>query len=154
MNITMNAYALLPNWKLTSDVDGLKVWLYTPNSAITGSSENRKLSSKIDWSKIKEQEYFKKFEDQKKGMLSLMGISNWKVFRILWTAHKGHYQLDIEGNYTNSSHQEISFVEQHLYYSDRTIQFLHTRPKSVENGDVFAKEILNYMRVEAGIAHD
>ncbi|MDO9181742.1 MAG: hypothetical protein Q7U04_05010 [Bacteriovorax sp.] len=151
---TLNASASLVDWKLSRDVEGLKVWQYTTNSDITGSSETRKVASKTDWSKINGVEFFKSFGDKKKGMLALINITNWKATSFKWTPHVGYYQLNIVGIYTDPFHHEISFVEEHLYYPDHTTQLLHTHPLLIENGEALGQEIIKIMRTDAGISND
>ena len=42
-------------------------------------------------------------------------------------------------------------MEVHIYTMNQSIQILHTRPESIRNGKKLSKEIIAYMKKEAGI---
>ncbi len=144
------AIASPSGWKLSRDVNGVKVWQLEKNSDVTGSLEKRKTGKKINWLNIKQKDFFKKLEEKKKKMLSFIGISEWKG-KYKWQPKKEHHELLVNGSYRDWSGQKITFAEVHIYRANETIQILHTRPTATINGDKLASRIIAHMKNQAGV---
>ncbi|MBP9680843.1 MAG: hypothetical protein KBD76_05525 [Bacteriovorax sp.] len=148
---SLSAGAFNSEWILATNEENVKVWLRKGNSEVTGSVEKRTRQTLTNWSTIKNGSYFKKYEAQKQKMLSLIGVTHWQTTQSTWKKSKSYFFLSIEGSYTDSSQQDIVFIEEHFYFPTQTIQLLHTRPRTLIEGDKLGKEILNEMKKEVGI---
>ncbi len=148
--LSTTAIASPSGWKLSRDVNGVKVWQLEKNSDVTGSLERRKTGKKINWLNIKQKDFFKKLEEKKKKMLSFIGISEWKG-KYKWKPKKDYHELLVNGSYKDWSGQKIIFTEVHIYRTNETIQILHTRPKSIAGGDKLARRIIAHMKNQAEV---
>lgn len=131
-------------WKLSRDANGVKVWLLKNNSNVTGSLQRRKTLNKNKLGKIKQEDFFKRFENKKRRILSLIGVTNWKATKYDWSP--GTRQLSVEGTYTDSSGLNVTFAEIHIFKNGETVQILHTRPTSLSDGSKYEKEIVDYIK--------
>lgn len=136
------------HWTLSSSIDGVKVWQVKSHPDITGSWQERVITKKIDWSTQGKESLFKSLEAQKKKMLSFVGISDWQANRYHWATHPKGHELNIEGQYTDSSGQKITFKEIHIFAADKTIQILHTRPSSQKDGQQYSDEFFEFIQQE------
>jgi len=75
---------------------------------------------------LEDESFIKKLEEDKKGMLSMMGISNWKVSKRNWQKAKGVKTLSLHGTYIDRSGSIIHFIEEHKYTKEITHQALLT----------------------------
>ena len=138
-------HAQFPGWKKVQELGDIKVWHLISNTNVTGSLQIKKTKSKMDWSSKNWSEYLKSLEKEKSKVLSLFNISNWKGEKYNWKKKDGYYLLEIEGSYNNHTGTPIAFKEIHLFYPDKTIQVLHTRPIGIQNGERFSKEIIEHI---------
>lgn len=136
------------DWNLTSNIDGVKVWMLRSNSDVTGSWQEIVGKKSLDWSIVDQKNYFQSFEAKKKKMLSFVGISKWRADHYKWTKNSQWHELNVKGHYQDSSGQEIAFKEVHLFHPGKTIQILHTRPASLKNGEEFSKQFFSFIKPE------
>ena len=145
------AQVLPEGWKIIHNIDGIELLEHASNKGIKGSWERRKTRKKIDWSRIDGEKFFKKIEKQKKKLLSIVGISNWKAEHYEWKPYNHLYRLRIDGSYTNSTGESITFTEIHFYSPTQTVQILHTRPSAAKNALFRERQIIDYMMQQAQI---
>lgn len=146
INLAQASFA--SHWMLSSNIDGVKVWQVKSHPDITGSWQEKIISKKIDWSIQGKESHFKSLEVQKKKMLSFVGISDWQAQKYHWSTHPKGHELNIEGQYTDSSGQKITFKEIHIFAAAKTIQILHTRPSSQKDGQQYSDEFFEFIQQE------
>lgn len=142
------ASSLQEEWKLTSNMDDVKVWLLKSNVDVTAAFQTSTPEEKIDWSKVEKENFFKSFEENKRNSLKLMGISNWKATSYKWTKVKNGYELVVLGSYTDSSKQNVSFKETQIYTEDKSYQILNTWPTSFASGEKISNEFVQNLKSE------
>jgi len=116
-------------WRLTHQADDVWLWQLKGDYDVVGTLRTTMKVRSLNWNKIQLGNYFKKFESDKKRFLSLMGISHWKAKKYKWIKRKKYYELKVQGSYTNSSAENINFIEHHLFLKNHTYQILFTSPK-------------------------
>ncbi len=70
--------------------------------------------------------FIEKLENDKKKMLSMMGISNWQVSKRSWKSNKSKKVLSLYGSYKDRNGNLVNFIEKHHYSKKMTHQALLT----------------------------
>lgn len=143
-----SSVAFASEWKQTSDMDDVKVWMLKSNPDVTAAFQTSIPKEKIDWSKVDKENFFKKFESDKKRSLGIVGIKEWKATNYKWTKTQDGFELVVEGTYLDPSQQKTSFKETQFYKSQKTYQILNTWPTSVKDGQKLADEFVSNLKKE------
>jgi hypothetical protein len=149
--ILPNCFAIPKDWKLSRDLNNVKVWSLKNNPDVTASLEKRKNHKAIDWNKVKKTDFFKVYESKKKKILSFVGISRWQASSYSWKKSKSSYQLEVKGTYIDASNIKVKFLELHFYTQKETIQILQTMPLRYRDGDKLSKNIINFIKSEVNL---
>lgn len=142
------ASSLQEEWKLTSNMDDVKVWLLKKNVDVTAAFQTSVPKEKIDWSKVDEEKFFKSFEENKRRSLNIIGISEWKGSSYKWTKVPRGYELIVLGTYTDAQKQKVSFKETQIYTPEKSYQILNTWPSEVKDGVKIADEFVKNLKSE------
>lgn len=138
----------LNEWKLTSNLDNVKVWMLKSNQNVTGALQTSSSNKKINWGNISKDQFFKNFESNKKRTLLLIGVRDWQATSYKWNRVNDAHELVVVGTYIDPGQQKTSFKETQIYKSQRTYQILNTWPTSVSNGEKLADEFVQSLRKE------
>ena len=122
----------LEGWKSVRQENQVHVWKLKNNPEVIGTFRSEVTSKPVDWTKIKSEKFFKNFVDEKRKILRLIGITNWKSRKYIWEKKKKHYKLVVDGTYLNSSAQTVKFIEHHLFFKNKTYQMLLINPSKKE----------------------
>lgn len=141
--ISQAALTQTRDWELKSDTNGVKVWMLKSNPLVTASKEDRFHKKEIDWKEIGSKDFFNKFENHKRRVLSLIGVKEWSADQMDWKLEKkGKGVLTVSGSYLDSSRRKIVFKEVHIYSGLKTTQILLTWPSDFKSGDDKANQML------------
>ena len=69
-------------------------------------------------------EFVKKLERDKKKLLSLIGIKDWKVDKTQISNQYRAQNIILKGSYVDNSGAKIYFMERHVYFPAKNIQIL------------------------------
>ena len=72
----------------------------------------------------------KKTKEQKRRMLSMMGLENWDISSHHVTKKGDTSKLYLRGTYNDSKNRKVHFVEHHYYTQKGTLQMLLTHQDS------------------------
>jgi hypothetical protein len=136
-------------WKLSSDLDGVKVWQLNSDSSVTGSLQIRDTSKRLDWSREGKEKFFKSLSERKKQVLALVGVTNWEAKDYHWTTKDDNsHELRVSGSYYDSAGTHIQFKEVHIFQKGKTLQLLQTRPASLKDGLNYEKDFFSFINKE------
>lgn len=141
--LPVKAWAL--EWKLSSDWDGVKVWQLISDSNITGSLQIHEANKNRDWSQKGKENFFQSLSQRKKKVLALIGVTNWEAKDYQWITQSKHHELRVTGSYYDSTGNKIKFKEIHVFQKEKTLQLLHTRPASLEDGQKYEKDFFSFI---------
>lgn len=77
--------------------------------------------------------------------LALIGVTNWEAKDYQWITQSKHHELRVTGSYYDSTGNKIKFKEIHVFQKEKTLQLLHTRPASLENGQKYEKDFFSFI---------
>ena len=141
-----SSFGSLTGWKLSRDTENVKVWQLISNSDVTGSLEIRESKKRVKWADIKSESFFEKLKKKKQKILSFIGIRNWIADSYKWDQESDCYVLEVVGSYVDSKGIKTRFRELHLFYPQKTVQILHTRPSDYKKGKKYSEDIIRYIK--------
>ena len=106
--------------------DAVRVYSHKEKKQYKLSIQTTKVYSK-KWKDSKRSDVYKNVISQKKKMLSLLGIKNWRVTSQKWTPTQEVSTLEIKGDYLNSRDKKVEFHEVHEFGLKQKTQYLFTR---------------------------
>lgn len=124
------AQNISPDWNLTRDDIGVKVWLHKNDSESVFTYQQNMHKKNLPWSQVKGSKFFLDLTNKKKKLLEMIGIRNWSVLKHEWSKNSSSYELNLEGKYQDSQQNWVSFCETHIFTSNGTHQFLLTTMQS------------------------
>ena len=136
-------------WEPVGAADGSRLWQLKDRPEIMGVLRSKRHDRPVDWSSVQSEEAFKKVAEQKRQILSIIGISQWSADSYSWTRGGALHELAIEGTYRDNSFQKIAFWERNLFGPSETYTILVVSPdrkrpdrKSVEDFVARAKDTI------------
>ena len=141
----------IQDWTFVREVNGVYTYKLNENKSVVGTFHSRKSNKNIDWNSIDPKEFFGKINEEKNSMMALINIFDWEVSQSKWEKKKDHFELQMNGLYTDPQGQNTYFYENHLYSPKDTQQILVITPdlklpkqQSMRNFLRQAKKILNH----------
>ena len=116
------------NWKLFRKENNVQVWELKNLPNVFGTIQTNLKRKPINWQQIQSVDFFKQLTKYKRHILSFLNISDWKISYRHWKRRKDHYELGLKGSYVDYLGRAIVFIEHHLYFPNKTHQFLVTYP--------------------------
>lgn len=119
-------------WTFVRSAQGVFLWKLRANPEVRGlyNARTLKAEEQTDWSRVKSEEMFRKWEGPRKKMMETMGVTEWQAQSYQWDKEKeGRYQLTVQGSYKSRNQQQVFFREVHLHTQDQTLQMLITSPE-------------------------
>ena len=111
-------------WKFKKKYDEVSIYTSPQKTRLTIQSGK----TEIDPSKFTKN-LLKKIEAGKKEMLSMIGITTWKVEKETIKKSKGVVRIELSGFYINEKKKKTYFTEYHFYNSSKKLQLLLTNNK-------------------------
>lgn len=108
-------------WTLSRSYGDINIYISANQTRLTVSfKEDLSKDFKIT------KDMIEKTAGQKRQMLSMMGLADWKVSSNRVTTQKDSAKLYIQGEYTDSKSRKVHFVERHYYTPKGALQMLFT----------------------------
>ena len=115
-------------WEPKRAVNGTRLWELKGKPGVIGVLRSKRNDSAIDWSGVRSKQVFENIAEQKRQILSLIGISEWNAENYSWKRGASYHELTVEGTYRDNSSQKIAFWERNLFGPWETYTILVTSP--------------------------
>lgn len=139
-------------WDFVRFADDVFTYSFSKKDKVMGTFHFRHLKRKMNWRKLGSKKLFDKIIANKKAMMSLISISNWKLSKKSFKKKKGYYELEMDGSYFDKDDKLIFFKELHLYYPRKVHQILVTSPDRSflrgKNNEAFINGVKSFLKSE------
>ena len=139
-NSTFAANIFSSLWNLNSDNTIAQVYHAKNKNNVFASVMIQKQRTNI--SLLKEADFLNKLQSEKKEILTMIGITQWKLTKNQWVQNN----LYMEGTYQDKNGTKIFFKEVHIYHSDSFKQLLFTQNASQKYFSKLADSFFNYFQ--------
>ena len=116
-------------WDFIRFADSVFTYSFSKNDRVIGTFHSRNLKKKKNWRRLGSDKIFNQVMVDKKAMMSLINISNWKVDNKTFKKKRGYYRLFMAGSYFDKDKKQTFFREVHLYYPKKVQQILVISPE-------------------------
>lgn len=116
----------IKNWDYVRSDNQVYTYRFSDNSKVLGVFHEEANKKRLNWKKITSQQFFESVEEQKRELMKMINITNWKVDDRLWNKRKGYFELQIKGSYRDKDNKKVLFQENHFYFPRKTQQVLLT----------------------------
>lgn len=127
---SISAHANQALWINKQKDQAMSLWSAKKNEKIMVARHQFKPSTKTKRKMGDKEELFKSVENEKRTMLSWVGIKNWTPISYDWKPTGEGGVLTIKGYYDDGKGQIVGFIERHKYGkpSEMAIQDVFTQP--------------------------
>lgn len=147
--LSFQAFAALPeSWLLARENNDVKIYKLKSNHEVMVTVQKRTHSSPMDWRGFSQEAFYRKYKKDKESMLSLIGISEWKIENHHTKKHSELLELETFGSYLSADQTKVSFREVHYYHKDYTVQVLLSAPAVVKLNKKDQANLLAYIAKE------
>ena len=115
-------------WIESTDTGYTKTWKLKGFKGVYISRTIKEIDAYDMLSTLKKGKYIKEFDREKRKMLKIIGVSDWKTSQRRWLKIKGLDILEVSGTYIDSFKKRVLFIENHIFTRGRVIRFLYIRP--------------------------
>lgn len=146
-SVSLHANISDASWKLKNNFTVSKVWQSLTDSNLYVSIEKNKVEDVAAYKNIlKDKASLAKFEEEKKNILGLIGVSKWTASSKEWIKLSGRDFLKLQGTYEDNADETVHFREYHLVEDGKVLQILFTSTKkdsytSLNDIEQFLKDV-------------
>jgi hypothetical protein len=147
LNLSFVASASDSLWVNKQNDKTMSLWAAKKNEKIMVARHQFSPSSKIKRKMGDKMELFKSVENEKRTLLSWVGIKNWTPTEYDWKPSTEGGLLTIKGHYQDSKGQLVGFIEKHKYgaSTEKAIQDVFTQPISDPKSELDAELMKSFL---------
>ena len=136
-----NIWAKSP-WKQIGDVTDVHNWKLTTHKKTYISKSIRMMDPQKIMEALQNNKYQNDLNSEKSKMLNFVGVSDWTVTSSRWTEINGKKVMEVKGTYTDSLNEKVSFIENHVFGTDKIIRFLYIKPEKAAIKEEYYRDFL------------
>jgi hypothetical protein len=145
--LSLPAEAVSERWELINRKDNLTMWKFKeiPLLRIAVQKFERKGESR-NFKGLSRDQIFKSVEKEKKIVLDMMGLRDWKVtdYKIVQDARLE--KIVMTGTYKNGNSELIAFCEIHIFTNATEVQSLLTQPVKNEKESLNSAALAEFLK--------
>jgi hypothetical protein len=144
---TLPAGAVSDRWELINRKDNLTMWKFKENAGLRIAVQkfDRKGESR-SFKGLSRDQIFKSVEKEKKIVLDMMGLRDWKVSDYKIVQDSKLEKIVMTGTYKNGNGEMIAFCEIHAFAKKEEVQSLLTQPVKNEKESLNAAALAEFLK--------